>query len=92
MDWGGLGEGYTGYPPSHPSGPIFNIFKAKGPTHGRMKAILEVFMRFLRMGLEWVQNGSRKGPRMTSISTSQTGPEMALRSLISLTSETHGPE
>ena len=34
-------EGYTGTRPPTIPGPIFNIFKAIGPTHGQMKAILD---------------------------------------------------
>ena len=34
-------------------GPIFNIFKAKGPTYGQMRAILDYSMRFLRLTSEW---------------------------------------
>ena len=53
-----MGRGYTGYYPASSQDPIFNIFKAKGPTYGQMKAILEVSMRFLRKGpgrvLEWI--------------------------------------
>ena len=45
---GWVREGYTGTPPDWSQEPIFNIFKAKGPTHGRMKAILSVLVRFLR--------------------------------------------
>ena len=79
--------------PSQPSpGPIFSIFKAKSPTYGQMKAILEVLMRFPRMGLGWVQNGSRIDLRIDLPGTSQTGPEIALRSLISRTSDINGPE
>ena len=42
----GAWEGYTGYYPPAILGPIFSIFKAKGPTYGPKKAILEVSMRF----------------------------------------------
>ena len=38
--------GTTQHPPP---GPIFSIFKARGPTHGPLKAILEVSMRFPRI-------------------------------------------
>ena len=46
--WVGGWEGYTGTQPQPSQGPIFSIFKVKGPTYGQMKAILEVSMRFLR--------------------------------------------
>ena len=49
---GGWWEGYTRYPPSHPRVPYLVIFEVKGPTHGRMKAILMYLMRFLRLGPE----------------------------------------
>ena len=39
------------YPYTIP-GPIFTIFLALSPTHGQMKAFLEVSVRFLRKGLE----------------------------------------
>ena len=45
---GGWVEGYTRYPPGTLPGPYLVIFWLKGPTHGQMKAILELFMRFLR--------------------------------------------
>ena len=47
----GTGEGYTGTPPVPSQYPYLTIFKAKGPTHGQMKAILRIFMRFLRYDL-----------------------------------------
>ena len=34
--------------PSTLPGPIFSIFKVKGPTYGQMKAILRHLMRFPR--------------------------------------------
>ena len=37
---GGSGRGYTGTPPNQSQGPIFSIFKVRGPTHGQMKAFL----------------------------------------------------
>ena len=46
---GGLGGLYR-YHPGPSQDPILVIFQATGPTHGQMKAILEVFMRFLRVG------------------------------------------
>ena len=46
VGWGR--EGYTGTPARTIPGPIFSIFKAKGSTHGQMKANSQVFMRFLR--------------------------------------------
>ena len=49
---GGAGRGYTGYPPGPSQGPIYLIFKVKGPTHGQMKAFLDPAMRFLRQGLD----------------------------------------
>ena len=39
----------TTHPPSQ--GPIFSIFRARGPTYGQMKAILRLVMRFLRIDL-----------------------------------------
>ena len=36
--------------------PYLVIFKVKGPTHGRMKAISEVSMRFPRIDLRIDQN------------------------------------
>ena len=39
--------GYTGYPAGTLLDPYLVIFKAKGPTYGQKKAILEVSMRFL---------------------------------------------
>ena len=50
----GRWEGYTGYYPAPISGPIFNIFQEAEPTHGQMKAIPWIMMRFPKMGLEWV--------------------------------------
>ena len=41
-DWVGSEGYYTGYYPGTIPDPIFNIFKARDPTHGRMKAILKV--------------------------------------------------
>ena len=52
-DWVGTREGYTGTPPSHPRTRILNIFSHKAylrPNEGKS----QVFMRFLRLGLEWV--------------------------------------
>ena len=58
-----LGGYYTGYYPGTLQDPNLVIFSLKVPTHGQMRAILMLFMRFLRMGLEWVlewvQNGSQ---------------------------------
>ena len=44
------------------------------------------------MGLEWPQNGPRIDPDMTLQDPPRHGPQIALRSLISQTSETYGPE
>ena len=41
-------EGYTGTPPDYPPGPIFSLFLVNEPTHGQMKAILDILMRFPR--------------------------------------------
>ena len=61
--------------------PIFSHILASGPTHGQMKAILMVSMRFPRKGPEWVpdmpQNDLRMTLRMTLRYDPQTGPEMA---------------
>ena len=43
-----------GYYPGTSLDPYLVIFSLRAPTHGRMKAILEVSMRFLRYGPEWV--------------------------------------
>ena len=40
--------------PNPPRIPIFSIFKAEGPTHGQIRLILEVSMRFLNKGPERV--------------------------------------
>ena len=50
-DLGGYLGGLYRYPSQAIPGPIFHIFKAKRPTHGQMKAFLEVSMRFLRIDL-----------------------------------------
>ena len=52
----GLEGCYTGYYPAPSQDPIFSIFKAKGPTHGPVKAILRYFMRFPRIDLRIDQN------------------------------------
>ena len=44
---GGL-EGYTGTLPGPIPGPIFKLILETGPTHGQMKAFLDILMRFLR--------------------------------------------
>ena len=41
-DEGGVGRGYTGYPPDPPQDPYLVYFWLKDPTYGQMKAILEV--------------------------------------------------
>ena len=43
-------RGYTGTLPSQSQGPILTIFSLEGPTHGQMKAISQVSMRFPRKG------------------------------------------
>ena len=48
------GWAIPGTNPAPTQDPIFNIFSLKVPTQGQMKAILEVSVRFPRMGLEWV--------------------------------------
>ena len=53
-DDGWAGRGYTGVLPSPSQVPIFSIYLASGPTYGQMKAKLDSFMRFLRLGLERV--------------------------------------
>ena len=55
-DWVGTGRAIPVPSPASSQGPIFNIFKAKGPTHGQMKAILDPSTRFPEMGLEYDQN------------------------------------
>ena len=85
-------EGYTGYLARPSQDPIFSIFKAISPTYGQMKAIYEVFMRFPSMGLERVQKRSRIDLRIDLPDTSQTGPEIALRSLIPGPQDINGPE
>ena len=47
---GGSGRGYTGYPPGPILDPYLVIFHASGHTHGQMKGISDIFMRFLRLG------------------------------------------
>ena len=49
---GWVAGGYTGTQTQPSQDLIFSIFKAKGPTHGQIEAILEVSMRFLRYGLK----------------------------------------
>ena len=44
---------YTGYYPATLRYPDLVIFSLRGPTHGPLKAILEVSMRFLRYASEW---------------------------------------
>ena len=56
---GELGGCTTGYPPRHPPGPIFNIFRVQGPTYGQMKA----FFQYID---EVSEIGSRKGLELTS--------------------------
>ena len=56
----GTGRGYTGSLPDPPRYPYLVIFSLKGPTYGRMKAILRYSMRFpkidLRIDPESTQN------------------------------------
>ena len=47
---GGCLGGLYRYPPDQSQDPYIHIFKAKGPTHGQMKAFLDYSMRFLRLG------------------------------------------
>ena len=61
----GTGGCYTGTPPVPSQDTIFSIFWVQGPTHGQMKAILEVLLRFPRMGLERVPERVQNGLRMT---------------------------
>ena len=60
----GAGEGYTGYYPAMLQDPYLVIFSLKARTHGQMKGILEVSMRFLRKGPEWVLEWSQNDPRI----------------------------
>ena len=78
-DWGRAGRGYTGTPARTLPGPIFSLFKAKGPTYGQMKAILDYFMRFLRYGHMGPRIDLRIDPESTLRDPPQTGPEMTLR-------------
>ena len=48
VGWVGTWEGYTGTPPGPLPGPIFSIYLRLRPTHGQMKAILSVLLRFPR--------------------------------------------
>ena len=48
-------------------------------------------MRFPRMGLEWVQNGSNIDLRIDPPDRSRDGSQMSLRSPISQTSDINGP-
>ena len=62
-DWWVLGGCYTGtHPPAIP-GPIFDHIPALGPTHGQMKAIFSILMRFPRYGLEMTRIDPRIDPR-----------------------------
>ena len=77
---GGYPEGcYTGYPSRTIPGPIFSIFKARGPTYGQMKLILEVSMRFPRKGSRIDSELTRIDPRIDPESTSRYPPEMVPR-------------
>ena len=55
-DWVGRRGVLPGYPPRTIPGPIIQLYSAKGPTYGQMKAILEVSVGFLDKGPERVQN------------------------------------
>ena len=75
----GTGEGYTGTQPRPSQDPYLVLIQPQGPTYGQMKVKKSILMRFPRMGLEWVQKRSRIDLRLTLQTTSQTGPQMALR-------------
>ena len=47
-DWGGPGGAIPGTYPVLSQGPYLVIFQGLRPTHGQMKAISDIFMRFLR--------------------------------------------
>ena len=79
-DVGGSREGYTGYYPVPSQYPHLTIFQPQSPTHGQMKAISKVSMRFPRMGLDRVQIWSRIDLRINP----QTGPEMTSESTLRL--------
>ena len=51
MGLGGYWEGYTGTLPDQSQDPYIELFKAKGPTYGQMKAILRYSMRFPKIDL-----------------------------------------
>ena len=75
MGW--AGRGAIPVPQTQPSqGPKYSIFKAKGPTYGQMKAILEVSEIGSRIDL-------RIDPELTSELTRydppETSPQMASR-------------
>ena len=65
-DEGWVGRGTTRVPTQPSQDPIFNIFKAKGPTYGQMKAFLVYFMRFPEMGPRLTSDGSQIDLRLTS--------------------------
>ena len=90
---GGWLGGYTGYYPPAIPGPYIQYILASGPYLGPNEGNS---MRFLKMGLEWVQiwpqNDLNIDLRMTLQDPTHGGPQMALRSPYPWTSETHGPE
>ena len=57
--WVGAGGVLYRYPTQPVPGPNISIFEAEGPTHGQMKAFLEVSLRFPRKGLERVPELTR---------------------------------
>ena len=76
--------------PSPSQYPDLVIFLPQDPTHGQMKAISRLFMRFPRTGLDRVLELTRIDPESTLQDPSQTWSRDALRSPISQTSETYG--
>ena len=61
-DDGVAGRGYTGYYPATSQDPILTIFSLRSPTHGQMKGLSEVSMRFLRKGPELTRFDLRIDP------------------------------
>ena len=72
--WGSWVAGWEGvlpgYYPAPSKDPYLVIFSLKGPTHGPMKLILEVSMRFpridLRIDLELTSESTQNDPPETT--------------------------
>ena len=60
-----MGGGAIPVPPSTLPDPIFSIFKAERPTHGQMKAILEVSHEVSQIGSRIDQELTRIDPEST---------------------------